>query len=63
VSQEEAAALAEEAIDEFLTAEELYNYLEYQAEQYAESAWLRAAENASWEEAWLDDMRESGLIV
>jgi len=48
-------------LDELLTAEELEQKREYEAETAAETAWLRTAENAGWEEALLESYYESGF--
>ena len=36
---------------------------EYESESAAENAWLRAAENAGWEEALVESYYDSGLLA
>ena len=36
---------------------------ELRAEQYAEGAWLRHAENLGWEEVMLESYIDSGMIT
>jgi hypothetical protein len=61
ITLDDAIELAAASSLTFLTGEELERLRERLAESEAENAWLRAAENAGWEEAYLESLIESGL--
>ena len=64
ITLEEAVELRElfDRHEKLMTAEEFDAYIEYKAEQEAEGAWLRYAENLGWKEAYLESLVESGFI-
>lgn len=58
----ELIAIAER-LDNLRALEDLYDDTDYQAELYAENAWLRYAENQGWEEEMRESYIRSGFIA